>query len=136
MVEVNNTTKDRVNTAMVKKVAEIFLEKKRKASYEVSIAFVSDAAIRKMNNAYRKMDKVTDVLTFEGEEKFLGEVIIDYKQIARQAKEQKHSIKKELVFILVHGLFHLLGYTDDTEKDRLHMIKIGQEFIDKKLGEV
>jgi probable rRNA maturation factor len=121
---------------MVKKVAEIFLEKKRKAGYEVSIAFVSDAAIRKMNKAYRKMDKVTDVLTFEGEEKFLGEVIIDYKQIARQAKEQKHSIKKELVFILVHGLFHLLGYTDDTEKDRLHMIKIGQEFIDKNLGEV
>ena len=136
MVEVNNTTKNRIDIAMVKKAAEIFLEKKRKSSYEVSIAFVGDAAIKKMNGIYRKMDKVTDILTFEGEEKFLGEIIIDYKQIVRQAKEQKHSIKKELVFILVHGLFHLLGYDDDTEKDRLHMIKIGQEFIDKNLSGV
>ncbi|MEK7097317.1 MAG: rRNA maturation RNase YbeY [Patescibacteria group bacterium] len=136
MVEINNTTKERVDARAVKKAAEIFLEKKRKSGYEVSVAFVGDAAIRKLNKAYRGMDKATDILTFAGEDKFLGEIIIDYRQIKRQAKEQGHSAKKELIFILIHGLFHLLGYEDDAEKDRLHMIKIGQKFIDRNLQEI
>lgn len=96
---------------------------------ELSIAFVGDKIIRDLNKVYRGIDKTTDILTFSGEDKFLGEVIIDYAQIKRQAKKFNNSIKKELIFILVHGLLHLLGYDDKTEKGRLEMEEMGEEFI-------
>lgn len=133
MVEINNKTKQKIDLALVKKVTEIFLKKYKRAGCEVSIAFVGDAVMRRLNKTYRGYDKTTDVLTFQGEDDFLGEIIIDYKQIEKQARAQKHPAKKELVFILVHGLFHLLGYTDETEEKRLEMIRMGEEFIEKFL---
>ena len=90
---------------------------------EVSIAFIGDAKMRKLNKIYRGCDKTTDILSFSEEENktYLGEVLINYNQIKRQAKKYSSSIKEELLFILVHGLLHLLGYEDDTEKGREKM---------------
>ena len=150
IVEVNNKTKSKIDLALIKKTAKKFLLAYKKKKEEVSIAFVGDRAIRRLNKIYRKIDKVTDVLTFPadggtsgaddladdgtgetsaGEDNFLGEIVIDYEQIKRQAKQSGRSAKKELIFILVHGLLHLVGYNDETEKERLEMIKKGEEFI-------
>ncbi|HMB65813.1 MAG TPA: rRNA maturation RNase YbeY, partial [Patescibacteria group bacterium] len=73
----------------------------------------------------------TDVLSFPAEEPgdFLGEVIINYQQVSRQAPDFDSSPREELVFILVHGLLHLLGYTDDTEETKREMIELGQKLI-------
>ncbi|MBU4347150.1 rRNA maturation RNase YbeY, partial [Patescibacteria group bacterium] len=60
---------------------------------------------------------------------FLGEVIIDYAQIKRQAREFGSGVNDELVFILVHGLLHLLGYDDKTEKGAKEMERLGEKFI-------
>ncbi len=130
-IEINNTTKSKVDFDFVKKVTEEFLRKYKKTTYEVSIGIVGDAAMRKLNKTYRKTDKPTDVLTFSGEEKFLGEIIIDYAQIERQAKKEGHRAKYELAFILMHGLLHLVGYDDNTDKKRLEMIKAGEKFLNK-----
>jgi probable rRNA maturation factor len=118
-----------VDVELVKLVTERFLKYYKKNKFEVSIAFVSDKEIKKLNKIYRGINKPTDVLSFEGEGKFLGEIIISYSQIKKQAKEFGRTTKQELVFILVHGLLHLLGLDDETEKGRLGMIEEGEKFI-------
>ena len=92
---------------------------------------VGDKTIRKLNKIYRHKDKTTDILSFDGEDDFLGEIIINYAQIKRQAKKFNNTVKKELMFILAHGLLHLIGYDDKDEKGRLKMEKLGNEFIKK-----
>ena len=140
MIEINNKTRSRINLVLVKRVAESFLKYYNKNNNEASIAFVGDKTIRYLNKTYRGIDKITDVLAFpDGPAKtasaggriFLGEVIINYIQVKRQAKKFSHSAKQELVFILVHGLLHLLGYNDNTETGRRQMEKIGEEFVIK-----
>ncbi|MFA4941749.1 MAG: rRNA maturation RNase YbeY [Patescibacteria group bacterium] len=128
-VEINNRTKNKIDLVLVKKVAEKFLESKNKKKFNVSIAFVSDNEIKNLNKRYRKINKVTDILSFAGEENFLGEIVISYAQIRRQAKKFNNKPKDELVFILVHGLLHLLGYDDRTETGRKKMEKLGDKFI-------
>jgi len=129
IIEINNKTRSNISEKTVRKVVEKFLEKNRKTGKEVSIVFVGDKAIRRINKEFRGKDKVTDVLSFEGEENFLGEILIDYAQIRRQAKKFGNSAKDELVFILVHGLLHLIGHEDETEKGRKKMERLGEDFI-------
>ncbi len=129
MVEVNNQTKSKIDIKLVRRVAEEFLVHYKLNTKEVSIVFVSDQEIKRINKSYRQIDKETDVLSFEGEGDSLGEIVIDYAQIKRQAKEFNRGINDELVFILVHGLLHLVGYDDKTEKSRLKMVKLGERFI-------
>lgn len=131
MVEINNKTKSKIDLVLVKKIAEKFLLAHGKKNFDVSVAFIGDAAMRALNKKYRKKDKPTDVLSFLGEGKFLGEIIIDYAQIKRQAKLYKNSVRHELIFILVHGLLHLLGYDDKIERGRLEMERLGERFINK-----
>ncbi len=128
-VEINNATRSRIDTLLVRNVAERFLEVYRKKNKEVSVALVGDRTIRRLNRTYRGLDKVTDILTFEGEGDFLGEIVIDYKQIERQARRLKVGPRRELAFILVHGLLHLLGHTDETEEKRRRMIALGEKFL-------
>ena len=132
-VEINNRTKGRINLLLIKKVAEKFLRVYKKTDYGVSIALVGDKRIRELNKNYRGVDRVTDVLSFAGEEKFLGEIIIDYNQVKREAREFRgkgaKAVKEELVFVLVHGLLHLLGYNDETERGRKQMEKLGEKFL-------
>lgn len=116
MVEINNKTRSKINIVLVRRIVENFLKYYKLKKYEVSIAFVGDKTIKKLNKQYRKINKITDVLAFrvDDESNFLGEIIIDYAQIKRQAKA---SNKQELIYILVHGLLHLIGYNDKTEAE-------------------
>ena len=130
-VDIVNKTRTRINTSLLKRVSEQFLKKYKKDKLDLSLVFVGDKRMQAINKIYRGYDKVTDILSFEGEEESFGELIIDYAQIKRQAKYFNNSVKEELVFILVHGLFHLLGHDDKTEKEEEKMIKLGEAFIKK-----
>lgn len=132
MIEINNLAKSKVNLKLVEKTAKKFLKAHKKANCDLSIAFVGDPEMRALNKQCRKKDNITDVLSFEGEGDFLGEIIIDYAQVKRQAAEYGASAEEELIFILVHGLLHLIGYDDTTEKGREEMIRLGEKFLSKK----
>ena len=129
MIEISNRSRSIINEKKIKKVIELFLDYKRKSKLDVSIAFVGDKKIQKFNNEYRGINKTTDILSFSGEENLLGELIINYSQIKRQAKKFKNTINQELVFILIHGLLHLMGDNDDTDIKRKNMIKKGEKII-------
>jgi probable rRNA maturation factor len=131
MIEINNTTKFKINERLLKKITEKFLVSRRLVKKDVSLALIGDAKMRQLNFKYRQKDKTTDVLSFSGEDAFLGEILINPAQIKRQAKENKNSFQAELIFILVHGLLHLAGYDDKTENSRVKMIKLGEKFIKK-----
>lgn len=131
-IEINNRTKSKIDLKRVKAVAEKFASVyKISPKKELSIAFVGGQEMKKINRIYRGLDKTTDILSFSGESGDFGELLIDYGQIKKQAAEFKVSVQKELIFILVHGLFHLLGYSDETEAKRLKMIKLGEAFMKK-----
>lgn len=133
MVEINNKTRTKINEREIKRVVTVFLDYYKMTDKDVSIAFVGDITMKRLNTKYRQKEAVTDILSFGGEGEMLGEIIIDLAQIKRQAKNYSPTSKDELIFILVHGLLHLLGYDDKTKKGREGMIKLGEEFIRRKI---
>lgn len=111
-------------------------EKIKNANF--SIVFVSNEKIQELNKNYRNIDRITDVLSFAFEDnedivynntRFLGEIFICISRMKEQAKEYGHSETRELAFLVVHGLLHLLGY-DHTkgEKEEKEMFEL-QEVI-------
>ena len=115
----------------MKKVIDKFAAAYAGARREISVAFVGDREIKKINKIYRGLDQTTDVLSFSGEDGSLGEIVLNPRQIKRQARRFNNSAERELAFILIHGLLHLVGYDDRTEKGRLRMIRRGEEFMKK-----
>ena len=89
---------------------------------EVSVSFVDDERIRQLNREFRNIDSSTDVLSFPlGEDgvydvnhdtgaKLLGDVVISIPHALAQAEEYGHSLDREIGFLTVHSMFHLLGY--------------------------
>lgn len=131
-LEVNNLTKYRPDLKLIKSAAAEFARVfKISKDKELSLALAGEAEIKRLNRIYRGRDQVTDILSFAGEENFLGELVINYGQIKRQAKQSRVSVRRELVFILTHGLLHLIGYDDKTEAGRRKMIELGEKFVRK-----
>jgi len=86
---------------------------------EISLSFVSPEAIRSLNKAYRSVDEVTDVLSFPQDDRaFLGDVVICTERAREQAEAYGHGEARELAYLFVHGLLHLLGYDHEDETAR------------------
>lgn len=83
-----------------------------------SIIFIDDEKMHELNKTYRNIDRSTDVLSFAFEDnnklcyniRHLGEIFVSIPKMQEQAKEYGHSETRELSFLVVHGLLHLLGY--------------------------
>ena len=112
---------------------------------EVSVTLTDDAHIHVLNRAYRSVDRPTDVLSFaltESEEpeivggrgnEVLGDLVISLERVAAQADEYGHSPLRELSFLTVHGMLHLLGYDHMEEADRREMEE-EQRIVMEELG--
>lgn len=140
-MEINNTTKKKVNLKAIERLAEGFLSSHRLSGRQVSVALVGSKAMRTLNRRYRRLDKTTDVLSFPGSrwpgrDKYLGEVVINLDEVAKANKYRVLFGRREktgyiLEFILVHGLLHLVGYHDDDEKKRQEMVSLGRKFLSR-----
>lgn len=104
-----------------------------------SIIFVGDDEIHEINKEYRHVDRVTDVISFAFEDsndllyndiRVLGDIYICIPQMKRQAVDYGHSEKRELSFLAVHGLLHLLGYDHMNEKDEKVMFELQELMLD------
>lgn len=111
---------------------------------EVSITLTDDAHVHALNKKFRGVDRATDVLSFafrESDEpevigadfEILGDVIISLERAKFQAEEFGHSFLREVIFLEVHGLLHLLGYDHIADDERREM-EAEQKFIMAKLG--
>lgn len=104
-----------------------------------SIVFVDNEKIQDINKNYRGLDRITDVISFAFEDndkreynnmRILGEIYICIPRMKEQAIEYGHSETRELSFLTVHGILHLLGYDHMKKEDEIVMFKHQDEILD------
>lgn len=110
---------------------------------EVSVSFVDEDEIQRLNKTYRGIDRVTDVLSFPQFEDFddipkegdiaLGDVVICSKRAEEQAEEFGHSYEREIIYLFVHSICHLLGF-DHIGEDEKRAMRMREEETMKYLG--
>ena len=117
-----------------------------KADPLLSVSIIDNETIKEINKEYRKIDRETDVISFAflddepDREKILkkkgivdlGEIYISLPKAVEQAKEYSHSLKRELSFLFVHGLLHLLGYDHMEKSDEEKMFALQEEILSLK----
>jgi probable rRNA maturation factor len=91
---------------------------------DVSIAFVDDDAMKNLNRKFRHKNRTTDVLTFTGDDTYLGDIVISIDQARRQAAEERHSVATEVRYLLVHGILHALGYDHETDQGEMNELEV------------
>jgi len=136
----NRQRKCAVDTAALRRAAETLLAGVGRGEAELTVTLVSDARMRALNRTYRGIDAPTDVLSFaqeEGEERppvaeglphVLGDVVLSTETAARQAPENAPpwldaaaALQRELTFLLLHGVLHLVGHDHDEDADHERM---------------
>ena len=135
-----NTTKEKIDTSEMDKVINFACKKMNVKNPLLNIVLVNNKRIQEINKEYRNIDAVTDVISFAFEEvndvnyddiRFLGEIYISYERCCEQAQEFGHSVRRELCYLAVHGLLHLLGYDHMNEKDKKVMRTIEEEILNE-----
>ena len=124
----------------LEKAAELCVEKEGlpTENAEISLTFVSKEEIRELNNQYRGIDNHTDVLSFPliedfdevdpDDEYMLGDVVICLEKAREQAEEFGHSEAREIVYLFVHSVCHLLGF-DHMEEDEKQEMRTREEEV-------
>ena len=97
----------------------------------LSVAVVTNAAIRKLNRRYLRHDYATDVLSFPMGGDLLGEVVVSTEYAAREARKRRIAVREELLRYVIHGILHLLDYDDRRPRDRARMWKRQEEELRK-----
>ena len=125
-------------------VYAVELEELESERCEISVTFVDMDEIHQLNREYREVDRPTDVLSFpqfydleeeipEVGEICLGDVVICKDKAAEQAEEFGHSFEREIIYLFVHSVLHLLGY-DHMEDDEKACMRAREEEIMEHLG--
>jgi probable rRNA maturation factor len=144
-------TVDEAMEAMVVQVVEkVLTYEECEEDYEVSISLVGNEEMRSLNNEYRGIDKETDVLSFPmvefideeldeedenadyiDEEVALGDIVISMQSVVEQSEDYGHSFNRELAFLLVHGMLHLLGYDHEDEASEKEMLEKQETILEE-----
>ena len=119
---------------------------KFEGSAEISVIFVDNQRIRELNNQYRNKDSATDVLSFpmgvNGEYdldedngcKVLGDIVISMERAMEQAELYGHSLQREVAYLTVHSMLHLLGYDHETSGLEAVRMREKEEAVLLQLG--
>lgn len=105
--------------------------------YDISLIIVGPKKIKQLNRDYRNIDKVTDVLSFSLISNFdelkyideLGDIFINRNKVLSQAEEYSHSIKREFIFLFIHGLLHLCGYDHMNDEEEKIMFALQNKIV-------
>ncbi len=145
----NRNKRKRIDLARVNRIARIVLEEElRKKDVEINIIFLSSQKIRILNKLYLGKNEATDVIAFPRGKRypvisagadgagFLGDIAISSDRAARNAKVFGQSYNDEVELCVIHGVLHLLGYSDTQKKDRSIMRRRQDEFFAKTRGHI
>lgn len=135
-LDIDPPYQDEVDRALLERVIAKTLDAQGvQEPVEVSVVVTDDAQVHELNRQYRGVDRPTDVLSFaQGEPtgvgafpsiglapRPLGDIVISGDRVRAQAAEYGHSQRRELAYLAVHGLLHLLGFDHETEPERQRM---------------
>jgi probable rRNA maturation factor len=114
-----------IDKGRMREIARAVLDGEEVADYEISLAFVDNVTIHRLNKQYLDHDEPTDVLSFPysaaNAKKLEGELVIGVEIAQEQATERGHDVQAELALYVIHGLLHLCGYDDKSPKDEKAM---------------
>ena len=125
-----------MNRARLSELLQAALEAERAPGGGMSLAFVGDRTMRRINRDYRGVDGTTDVLSFSYVDEphaggVLGEIFISPEVAARQAVDAGCRISEEIARLSVHGLLHVLGYDHDTPRARRSMLRRQEQYLER-----
>jgi probable rRNA maturation factor len=131
-----------VDADLIEAAVRATLQQQRQSgTIEVSVLVTTADEIHRLNREYRRIDAPTDVLSFAddgdasgfvippGMPKYIGDIAISWQHVEQQAREYGHSERRELAFLTVHGLLHLLGYDHERGPDDDAVMQSHQEEI-------
>jgi probable rRNA maturation factor len=109
-------------TALLEQAAVAVLEFEKVKKYQINFIMVSDQEIKKLNIKYRKVRRITDVISFLMiPELFIGDIYISKNRTQKQAKKYGNTWQQELSYLAIHGVLHLCGYTDYDVENKIKM---------------
>lgn len=116
------------------------------SNYIIEVNLINDEQIQLINKQYRKLDRPTDVISFaflddiEGEVKILGdvpimlgEIFISVDRAIAQSSQYGHNLIREMSFLFIHGILHLLGYNHETKDDEIKMFELQEKILKKEI---
>ncbi|HEY8268152.1 MAG TPA: rRNA maturation RNase YbeY [Xanthobacteraceae bacterium] len=121
--------------AIVRRAAEAALADTNASGVEIGVVLTDDAKMRTLNRTWRGKDSATNVLSFpapaggSAEPRLLGDVVLAYETIAREAAEQRISARDHLAHLTVHGMLHLLGHDHENDRDAEIMERLEREIL-------
>jgi probable rRNA maturation factor len=116
----------------IRKAVYVTLQAEKKPPRcDISIILTSDDKIKKLNYEYRKVNLPTDVLCFPYSSRppFKCDMFISIESSYRQSRQYKHSHQKEITFLTIHGILHLLGWRDNKDTLKKRMLKRQTEIL-------
>ena len=126
-----------IDRRCVREIARTVLAGEGKADAEISVAFVDNPTIHRLNRRYLQHDEPTDVLSFPlsapSTEQLSGELVIGAEVALAAAAERGHDVQAELALYIIHGLLHLCGYSDETKTDERKMRERERHYL-RELG--
>lgn len=137
MIEVYNETNSDAYIKDIENILKLGLKHMNIKDSYISVVIVDKDKIHEINKTYRNVDKVTDVISFAFEDnggitpdglRILGEIYLCMDKAKEQAIKYGHSNKREICYLVTHGLLHLLGYNHEKEEDKKKM-RIKEEEI-------
>ncbi len=128
MIVVDVVTKNKKWTGkekLVERLAKKLISLTKSDAQELAISLVSDRQMKKINFQFRDKNKPTNVLSFPAFDRlFLGDIVIAYETLEREAKEQKKKFNDHLTHLILHSILHLLGHDHKEEKMAQKMEKL------------
>ena len=140
-IEIFNETNVNLNNEF-KVLKNVLIHGLKKVGVEeaiFSVIIVDNDYIHHLNKEYRHIDRETDVITFALEDdktfnpdiRILGDIYISFDKVKSQSEEYGHSLLRELCFLAVHGMLHLLGYDHMKKNEEEVMFKLQEEILDE-----
>ena len=141
-IEVFNETNELLDNDVkeLKELLNNLCKDEKTGDGEFNVILVNKEKIQNLNREYRNIDRVTDVISFALEDddtikidnyRMLGDIYICIEKAREQASEYGHSFKRELSFLAVHGLLHLLGYDHMNEEEEKIMFSKQEEVLSR-----
>ncbi len=137
--EIINKSKYNIEVEPLDEIIDKIVREEDLINIYFDIILIDDAKMKKLNQQYRNIKKTTDVLAFALEDekdlvnpelRLLGDI---YVSVEKADCQKKDSLNNELIFLIVHGFYHLLGYDHQTEKEKKLMFQKQEEVL-KKYG--